>query len=47
MARLVQRLIDQLLHGWIFLEHEDGRGKGGSQAATLTRKDQQRWAQLG
>jgi hypothetical protein len=35
-------LLDQLLHGCVFLENEDGRGQGGSHAATLTRDDRQR-----
>jgi len=42
MPGLTQRLIDQLLDGCVFLENEDGRGKGGSHAATLTRDDQRR-----
>jgi hypothetical protein len=42
MAGLAQRLIDQLLDGCVFLEDEDGRGKGGSHAATLNGDDEQR-----
>jgi len=42
MAGLTKRLIDQLLYSCVLLENEDGRGKGGSHAATLTPSDQQR-----
>jgi hypothetical protein len=42
MAGPAQRLIDQILNGCVFLEDEDGRGRGGIQAATLTRDDQSR-----
>lgn len=47
MAEFTQRLIDQLLYGCIFLQHEDGRGSGGGHATTLTCEEREGQTQMG
>jgi hypothetical protein len=46
MAGLTQRLIDQFLHGCVFLEHEDGHWDAGRHAATLTGGGRRRQTQM-